>query len=55
MEVRRTHTPDSRAESAFSAMARMARPHGDHLMKAASPMATRGAATSVSTWPGVNR
>ena len=35
VEVRRTHTPDSRAESAFSAMARMARPHGDHLMKAA--------------------
>ena len=35
VEVRRTQTPDSRAESAFSAMARMARPHGDHLTKAA--------------------
>ncbi len=55
VEVRRTHTPDRRAESAFSAMARMARPHGDHLMKAASPMATSGAAISVSTCPGVNR
>ena len=27
VEVRRTHTPDSRAESAFSDMARMASPH----------------------------
>ena len=55
VEVRRTHTPDSRAESAFSAMARMARPHGDHLTSTASPMATIGAATRVITWPGVNR
>ena len=55
VEVRRTHTPDSRAESAFSAMARMARPQGDHLMKAARPMATTGAAIRVRTWPGVNR
>ena len=55
VEVRRTHTPDSRAESAFSAMARMARPHGDHLTKAARAMATIGATIRVSTWPGVNR
>ncbi len=55
VEVRRTQTPDSRAESAFSAMARMARPHGDHLTKAARPSATRGATTRVTTWPGVNR
>ena len=52
VEVRRTQTPDSRAESAFSAMARMARPHGDHLTNAARPMATTGAATRVMTWPG---
>ena len=52
VEVRRTHTPDSRAESAFSAMARMASPQGDHLTKAARAMATTGAVTSVITCPG---
>ena len=36
VEVRRTQTPDRRAESAFSDMARMARPHGEYLMNAAS-------------------
>ena len=36
VEVRRTHTPDRRAESAFSAVARMARPQGENRMKAAS-------------------
>ena len=55
VEVRRTHTPDSRAESAFSAVARMARPQGDHWTNAARAMATSGATTSVSTWPGVKR
>ena len=29
VEARRTHTPDSRAESAFSDMARMASPQGE--------------------------
>ena len=55
VEVRRTHTPDRRAESAFSAMARMASPQGDHLTKPARAMATMGATTRVTTCPGVNR
>ncbi len=55
VEVRRTQTPDSRAESAFSAMARMASPQGDHLTNAARAIATRGATTRVTTWPEVNR
>ena len=54
VEVRRTHTPDRRAESAFSDMARMARPHGENLMNAATDSATIGATMSVSTSPGVN-
>ena len=53
VEVRRTHTPESRAESAFSDMARMARPHGENRMKAARARATTGATMSVSTSPGV--
>ena len=32
VEVRRTQTPDSRAESAFSAVARMASPQGENRM-----------------------
>ena len=36
VEVRRTHTPDSRADSAFSAMARMASPHDENRTNAAS-------------------
>ena len=55
VDVRRTHTPDRRAESAFSAMARMASPHGDHFTSTASPMATMGAATRIISCPGVNR
>ncbi len=55
VEVRRTQMPDRRAESAFSAMARMASPQGDHLTKTARPMATMGATISVITSPGVNR
>ena len=35
VEVRRTQIPDKRADSAFSAMARMARPHDEKRMKAA--------------------
>ncbi len=55
VEVRRTHTPDSRAESAFSAVARMARPHGERRMNSARAIATIGATIRVSTWPGVKR
>ena len=55
VEVRRTHTPDSRAESAFSAMARMASPQRDHLTNTARATATIGATIRVITWPGVNR
>ena len=54
VDVRRTQTPESRAESAFSDMARMARPHGENLTNAAMDRATIGATMSVSTWPGVN-
>ena len=54
VDVRRVHTPDRRAESRFSAMARMARPQVDHLTRAAKPMATRGATTRVITSPGLN-
>ncbi len=53
VEVRRVQTPDRRAESRFSAMARMARPHVDQRTSAARPMATRGATTRVITSPGV--
>ena len=52
VEVRRTHTPDRRADSLFSAEARMARPQGEKRMKAARPSATMGAAMSVMTSPG---
>ena len=55
VEVRRTQTPERRAESAFSAMARMASPQRDHFTKTARAMATSGATMRVSTWPGVNR
>ena len=55
VEVRRTHTPDSRADSAFSAVARMARPHGENRMKAARARATTGATMRVMTSPGEKR
>src|ERR1700683_1213436 len=54
VEVRRTQTPESLAESAFSAIARIASPHGDQRTNAAIPMATIGAATSDTTSPGGN-
>src|ERR1039458_9553388 len=54
VEVRLTQTPESLAESAFSAMARIASPHGDHLTNAATPIAMRGAATSATISPGGN-
>ena len=53
VEVRRTQTPDNRAESAFSDMARMARPQGENLMKAARARATTGATIRVRTSPGL--
>src|SRR5271166_3262200 len=52
VEVRRIQTPESRAESAFSDIARMARPQGENLMKAARESATTGATIKVSTSPG---
>ena len=52
VDVRRTHTPDRRAESAFSATARMARPQGDHLTKTASPMATSAPPSGSGPDPG---
>ena len=55
VEVRRTQTPDSRADSEFSAEARMARPHGENRMNAASPSATIGATMRVTTSPGAKR
>ena len=54
-EVRRTQTPERRAESLFSVVARMARPQGDHRTKATRARATRGATIRASTSPGVNR
>src|SRR5580658_5464619 len=53
VDVRRIHTPDSRAESAFSDMARMERPHGVVRTATARAMATIGATINVSTSPGV--
>ena len=49
VEVRRTQTPDSRADSVFSAMARMASPHGENRMNAARARVTIGATMRVST------
>ena len=42
VEVRRTHTPDRRAESAFSAVARMARPQGENRTTGTRARATSG-------------
>ena len=55
VDVRRTHTPDSRADSAFSAVARMASPHDESLMKAARAITTMGATISVRTSPDEKR
>ncbi len=55
LEVRRTQMPDNLAESLFSVVARMARPHGDHRTNATRASATSGATTSASTCPGVKR
>ncbi len=55
VEVRRTQTPDSRADSVFSAEARMARPQWENRMNAARPRATTGATTRVTTSPGGKR
>ena len=53
VDVRRIHTPESRAESAFSDMARMERPQGVERTATASAMATSGATMRVSTSAGV--
>ena len=53
VDVRRTHTPDSRAESAFSDIARMERPHGVKRTARTRATVTRGATISVSTSVGV--
>ena len=49
VDVRRTHTPARRAESAFSAIARMASPCGDRAKNSARARAQSGATISVST------
>ncbi len=54
VDVRRTQTPARRAESAFSAIARMARPCGERAKKSASASAASGATISVSTSAPLN-
>src|SRR5271163_2463054 len=49
VEVRRIHTPERRAESAFSDMARMARPHEVKRTASTNATVTIGATMSVST------
>ena len=53
VEVRRIHTPESRAESAFSDMARMVRPQLVVRTAIARTMATIGATIRVRTSAGV--
>ena len=53
MEVRRIHTPERRAESAFSDMARMLRPQLVERTATARATATIGATMRVSTSAGV--
>ena len=53
VEVRRIQTPESRAESAFSDMARMERPQFVERTATARAMATSGATIMVSAWAGV--
>ena len=55
VDVRRTHTPERRAESAFSDMARMDRPHGVQRTATTSAITTSGATIRVSTSDGVIR
>src|ERR1700679_2214784 len=55
VEVRRTQTPESRAESAFSDMARMDRPHGVQRTATTRARTTTGATINVSTSAGVIR
>ncbi len=55
VEVLRTHTPANRAESAFSDMARMARPYGERVKNTASAATMSGATineSTVSPWKG---
>jgi hypothetical protein len=54
VEVRRIHTPERRAESAFSDMARMARPHEVKRTASTRITVTMGATMRVSTSVGVN-
>ena len=49
VDVRRIHTPERRAESAFSDMARMASPHEVIRTARTSASVTSGATMSVST------
>src|SRR6516162_7406485 len=53
VEVRRIHTPERRAESAFSDMARMESPHGVSRTARTRAAVTMGATMSVSTSVGV--
>ena len=53
VEVRRIHTPERRAESAFSDMARMASPHEVNRTASTRMIVTMGATISVSTSVGV--
>ncbi len=53
VEVRRIHTPERRAESAFSDMARMARPQEVKRTASTRATVTMGATISVRTSVGV--
>ncbi len=53
VDVRRIHTPESRAESAFSDMARMDRPQGVRRTARTRATVTSGATISVNTSVGV--
>ena len=53
VEVRRIHTPESRAESAFSDMARMERPQEVKRTASTRATVTIGATIKVSTSVGV--
>ncbi len=52
VEVRPAHTPAVRADSAFSDIARIHRPHDEYRTISANPTATSGATTSVGKAPG---
>ncbi len=53
VDVRRIHTPERRAESAFSDIARMERPQEVNRTARTKTMVTIGATISVSTSVGV--